>query len=214
MKTPREILLNRHASAEARLDAIRKQIVTEEVVLRAARTENNASARMRTSRVAQLFNLLSRRIVSCEASPKSEASSRADTEPIANRRYARVQPCAPWSLPLHPPAWRNPLQQFAQQVWIELIRPCRRAWCALAGAWVLILTLNAFTMETAVASKDDAARQAQSLMRFLREQNRLAAQLSEPSPSPTLPESSPLPGPRSERRPSNHKLGSPHERTC
>ena len=44
--------------------------------------------------VAQICNLLYRRITSCWASVKSRALRIANGQPIANRRYSRVQLCA------------------------------------------------------------------------------------------------------------------------
>ncbi|HKS37955.1 MAG TPA: hypothetical protein VJW76_12235 [Verrucomicrobiae bacterium] len=44
--------------------------------------------------VAQIFNLLCRRIGFCEPSPTPDAQMRFVTPPIANRRYSRLQTCA------------------------------------------------------------------------------------------------------------------------
>lgn len=141
MKTPREILLQRHASAQPRLDAIREQVVTDQIAPSAARTDESDS--------------FARRLV----------------------------------------------RDLAGKMWRELIWPCRRAWCGLGAAWVVILTLNSFTAESELAAKSDSAPQFQALLRFWQEQHRLAAELGEPFPSPTEADPSLRPGPRSDRKP-------------
>ena len=143
MKTPREILLKRHQSAEARLDAIRERVVNEQA--------GTSLAPMQTSR--------------------------------SNGRGL--------------------LRRFARLLWLELIWSCRRAWCGLGAAWMLILTLNFFTADNPAGAKDNAAARFPSLLRILREQSRLAAELGETFPLPAVPEPSLLLGPRSDRRPSN-----------
>ena len=146
MKTPREILLKRHAPAQTRLDAIREQVVKEQFM-------------------------------------PGSAPERADML----ESPSEIRP-------------RNELWgELGRQVWRELIWPCRRAWCSLGAVWVAILTLNSLTTEPDPASNRDSLLQVQSLLRFMREQHRLAAELSESFPTSAAAEPSLVPGPRSDR---------------
>ena len=139
MKRPRDLLLERHADAQPRLDALRREVVAEHVV------------------------------------PVSPAS---------------VSP---------PPGG---LARF----WDELFWTSRRAWTALAAAWVAILALNLATHHPASPSRDSrppgrSARAVSDLRPVLFEQARLRAELLENHSLPAT-ESPPAatPGPRSEQR--------------
>jgi len=83
---------------------------------------NGRAQRFRAD-VAQICNLLYRRIASCEVSARSRVLDLAGAWPITNRRYGRVQLCATgkrllgatlWSPALKRPEGRAPRQSFVE----------------------------------------------------------------------------------------------------
>ena len=178
MKTPREILLKRHALAQTRLDAIREQVVAEQVGSSAAPEQ----AGMLESSRGCVSEILSTNL---PLTRPPDTLSPSEGEREWGRGMSRRR--------------RERLRDLGRKLWRELIWPCRRAWCGLGMAWVAILTLNSFTAEPDQAGNGDSTPQFHSLLRFLQEQHRLAAELSEPSLSPTATDPTLRPGPRSER---------------
>ncbi len=139
-KTPREILFERHRSAEPRLDAVRRTALRE---------------------------ALSRSALTAEATDATAEFSLAD---------------------------------LLGRLWTELFWSCRRSWAGLAVAWLLIVTINYFTLEPPLLARTAATDATPAILSFLLEQKRLRAQ---PPDAPPLPEPATVPyvpRPRSERR--------------
>lgn len=144
MKTFREILLERHRSAEPQLNAIREEVLQEQ--LQAGRPQNRTAA----SHIAR-----------------------------------------PWD-------------NFVRRMWLELIWSCRQFWLGLSAVWVVILTLQFLAAEPQASAKSDTAPLSPSVLAILREQRRLAAELTEPSGLPGVDKPADTPRPRSDRNRTSH----------
>ena len=139
MKTLREILLGRHRSAEPQLNAIREEVLREQ--LQAGRPQNRTAA--------------------------SDAGR-------------------PWD-------------NFVRRMWLELVWSCRHFWLGLGAVWVVILTLQFLAAEPQASAKSDTTPLSPSVLAILREQRRLAAELTEPLALPGVDKPSKTPRPRSDR---------------
>jgi len=86
------------------------------------------------------------------------------------------------------------------QAWTELFWCCRRAWCGLAAAWVLILALNLLSYERPPAGPTAARSSSSAISAFFVAQRYLQAELADsPPPVPRTPPPA-VPQSRSERR--------------
>ena len=102
---------------------------------------------------------------------------------------------------LDAPRSRN---DFVRRMWLELVWSCRRFWLGLGAVWVVILTFQILSIEPQTVVRSDAAPLSPALLAMLREQRRLAAELSELSSGSGAEEPLYVPRPRSERpRPSS-----------
>lgn len=134
MKTPREILLQRHRAAQPRLDEIRRVAIAQLAKPPVARTE--------------------------------------------------------W-LPL----------RALLTLWRELIWPCRRTWAGLAAVWLVLLTLQLASRDSAEVAARKTPPPSPEMLMVLRQQRLLLAELVE-RPAPRVadqPKSTPA-RPRSQRQ--------------
>jgi len=113
MKTPREILLQHHRTAEPRLDAIRRAAI-------ASRPMNQAAITM------------------------------------------------DWP------------QAVVSKLWRELIWPARRTWVGLAGAWIVIVTVNVHVVGNDEVAGRRFTPPSPATLLALREQERKFTELAEP----------------------------------
>jgi hypothetical protein len=90
------------------------------------------------------------------------------------------------------------LRSASGRLWLRhLLWPCPQAWAGLAAAWIVILALNSMGGEAQVANSKLAPPPPEVLV-ALREQQRLLAELIEPSADFEVPRAF-VPRPRSER---------------
>jgi hypothetical protein len=164
MKTPREILLRRHESAEARLDAIRNNVLTtQESAVESVRSTQNAA-------------------ITTDAA----ASSRpADNLTLSPGERVSVNPIN---------ANAGAFSWLAVKLWQELFWSCRRVWIGLGAAWLVILTLNLTAGQIPKLAVNRTARPSRETLMAVREQRRLLSQLldsgvsvSTPPPGPVRP---------------------------
>jgi anti-sigma factor RsiW len=114
--------------------------------------------------------------------------SALEPTPAARMRWARAvqEAGAPSAIP-HPP-----LNRFRRIVWGELIWPSRYAWSGMAAIWVLMLAINAHLSDPQAGGVGARASSSQEMMQAWLEQNRVLAELVQPSftvpaPPPKLP---------------------------
>ena len=89
--------------------------------------------------------------------------------------------------------------RLAQLIWHELIRPCRRTWAGLAAVWAILLAVHLGTTSAAVAVPGrHPARSAAAVRSFVEEQ-RMLAELLQPTPPPPAEPPRSGPRPRSDR---------------
>jgi hypothetical protein len=101
---------------------------------------------------------------------------------------------------------REPRRSFALKLWEELVLPARRAWMALAAAWVVVLALNLMTgRETSVSVSNNSGPMNPDSVIALQRQERLMAQSIEKDEDPSLPSKAQERSPRSEA-PVEHKV--------
>ncbi len=133
MKTPREILLQRHRAAEPRLDEIRRATVAKLPMRSTALVPGLASAVLR-------------------------------------------------------------------KLWRELIWPCRRTWAGLAAVWLGLVTLQIGSRDAVEVASRKTPPPSADMLRVLREQQLLFAELVERAEPPAAerPKTVP-PRPRSQR---------------
>ena len=173
MKTPREILFERHRGAEARLDLVRQR------ALATLAKESNAQARSADfqSAVSQVFNLLARRLsrrpVHC-AAHKDEgrpADSKSAIQQIENLSYERL-----WTMVLS----------------------IRWHLAGLSAIWLLVALLNIGRPDSAAQqTTEQTAPSPRQLLASLRENRR---QVLELIGAPAI-EAAPVPRRRSEFQP-------------
>jgi len=83
---------------------------------------------------------------------------------------------------------------LSRRVWNELFWPCRFAWTAMLGVWVVVLAVNMEMRDTTGSPASAPPAMARVMARALEEQQRLLTELVEPR------EAAPVPAPRREPR--------------
>ncbi len=151
---------------------------------------------------------LQRHLAVCGECRNHYAEIKTLTAPLAGweKNLSAIEATPParmrWTKAVHEAGAPSARGQFAPNnfwhiVWDELIWPSRLAWTGIAALWVAMLTVNASLSD----HRSDAGARAsstQEIMQAWAEQNRVLAELVQPSftrpaPSPNLPR------PRSQR---------------
>jgi hypothetical protein len=154
MKTPREILLQRHESAKTRLDVIRKNVLAaQESSIESIRPTQNA-------------------VITTEAPVRSHPAEHITLSPGERVSVNSVR---------SPTQGTSRVQEIlsflAMKLWQELFWPCRRVWIGLGAAWLVILTLNLAAGQAPNLAANRTARPSREILMAVREQRQLLIQL-------------------------------------
>jgi len=164
MKTPREILLQRHEAAIARLDAIRRNVLAaQESSVENVRNTQNA-------------------VIKTEAPAPSLPADRITLSPGVRVSVNSVRSTAQSSFTV-----QETLAWLAMKLWQELFWPCRRIWIGLGAAWLLILTLNLAVGQAPKLVINKTARPSRETLMAVREQRKLLIQLLDSGVSASTP---------------------------
>jgi hypothetical protein len=168
MKTPREILLQRHQLAEARLDAVRKNVLAaqESTVESIQSTQNTV--------ITTGTQIGSRKSDPITLSPGERAEVRVSVNSVNSpaRSPLKVQEI---------------LSFLAMKLWQELFWPCRRVWIGLGAAWLVILALNLAAGQAPKLAVNKTARPSRETLMAVREQRQLLIQLLDSGVSASTP---------------------------
>jgi anti-sigma factor RsiW len=133
------------------------------------------------------------------AAPLAEWESKLtaiEATPAAQTRWARaVQQTG------QPSASREPLLKNVWQiVWGELLWPSRHVWAGMAALWVLMLVVNGHISDSRTFETGARAASTPDIMAAWQEQNRVLAELTQPSfTTPVAPVVAPRPRSELER---------------
>jgi hypothetical protein len=177
MKTPRELILERHQSAEAKLKAIRAEDLAA-----CARSAAVSSSDREPGRLAAYRKTPGRSGI--QNTRESWGPLRAGT---ARGPGSLRQP------------WLD-VWSAAARFWEEVFWPWRRAWIGMAAIWLVILAFSLAAHETPRTASTRPARPDPEALAVLREQKQLLTQLLGPG-APPLVSRLRTPGPRSEAEP-------------
>ena len=177
MKTPRELILERHQPAEAKLKAIRAEDLAA-----CTRSAPVSSSDREPSRLAVYRNTPGR------------SGSQNNRERWGPLRAGTAR--GPGDLRQ---LWRE-LWIAAVRFWQEALWPWRRAWVGMAATWVAILVFGLATGETPRTASSQPPQTDPQVLALLQEQKQLLTQLLGPG-APPLVSRLRTPGPRSELEP-------------
>ena len=164
MKTPREILLQRHQSAQTRLDAIRKNVLAaQESAVESIRPTQNAVI---TTEAPVRFHPAEH----ITLSPGEREGVRASVNTVNSPAQSTLKA-------------QEILSFLAMKLWQELFWPCRRVWIGLGAAWLVILILNLAAGQTPKLAVNTTARPTRETLMAVREQRRFFIQLLDPGVS-------------------------------
>src|SRR5438445_9101512 len=192
MKTPREILLQRHESANARLDAIRKNVLAAQE----SSIQSIQSSQLHTPKGLQPL------APGCEVG--QSGSDRGTLGTNAKKSFSLSSWCPSGKTGRRGPGrggflWgrftesvsASPTDSNAQstfkfqeilsfvgiKLWQELFWPCRRVWIGLGAAWLVILALNLAAGQTPKLAVNKTTRPSRETLMAVREQRKLLIQL-------------------------------------
>ena len=170
MKTPREILFARHQATAPKLDAIRREVVTELNRHDAkAQTVIMRKLQRRSQSVAQVSSPASSGIVPMPGTKRGGTPLKlaAGTAALHYFRGAMVtlNTLAAW------------LQGCFSKLWLELVWPCRRIWTGLATVWVLLFIFNLSQRDPSERLARNTKPPSPDMILTFRQEQRLLAEL-------------------------------------
>ncbi len=119
-----------------------------------------------------------------------------EATPAAQNRWTRAVQQAGQPVASRQP----PLKNLWQIVWGELIWPCRHVWTGMAALWVVMLAVNGRISAPRSFEANARAASAPDIMAAWQEQNRVLAELTQPSFTvPAAPVVAPRPRSQLER---------------
>jgi hypothetical protein len=202
MKTPREILLQRHESANARLDAIRRNVLAaqESSIENVGATQHHTPKGLRPlaqgCEVGQSGS--DRATLGTDAEKSFSLSSWCPSGKTGRRgpgrggflwgRFmGRVSATPTDSNAQSTFKFQEILSFLAMKLWQELFWPCRRVWIGLGAAWLVILALNLAAGQAPKLAVNKSARPSRETLMAVREQRRLLIQLLDSGVSASTP---------------------------